>query len=559
MCDVTHEMWGDSMQMDSLAEKIFETYATASRSRYIFLRNMKTNHSRWSPNAVDFFGLPGDYMEDAFHIFSECIHPEDRPSVIEDMERIYAGEKDEHHMEYRAKGKDGNYVVCLCKAKMIRDESGEAAYFAGVISNHGIIDNIDPTTGLYNLYEFLHALQLIRETKKEVTILMLGIKRFADINDVYGYSFGNKVLKEFSQCLRNLCKGRAMVYRMDGAKFAVCAEGFSREDVVNLNRQIHDIAKRCIYVDGNHVTLVTCGSAVENRDFTVDENTIHSGLRFALERSKNEKHGELIFFEGESHRDNKRNLELMDALRKSIADKCADFYMCYQPVVDAVTGKVRGMEALVRWKKEPFGEVPPGVFIPLLENDALFFELGNWILRESLLAAKKFVEQNPAFILNVNISYTQLERSGFRNSVIRLLEETDYPPQNLCLELTERCRLLDMSFLRNEVIFLKSFHIKIALDDFGTGFSSLNLLRELPVDLIKIDRAFIKDIETNMADQAIVKSVLDCAKLLDISVCVEGIENKNLESYMNHYPASTYQGYLYSQPVKIEQFEELFK
>ena len=175
------------------------------------------------------------------------------------------------------------------------------------------------------------------------------------------------------------------------------------------------------------------------------------------------------------------------------------------------------------------------------------------------VGSQKACETESGIYFKCNISYTQLERSEFRNSVIRLLEETDFPPQNLCLELTERCRLLDMSFLRNEVIFLKSFHIKIALDDFGTGFSSLNLLRELPVDLIKIDRAFIKDIETNLTDQAIVKSVLDCAKLLDISVCVEGIENKNLESYMNHYPASTYQGYLYSRPVKIEQFEELIK
>lgn len=546
------------MQMDSLAEKIFETYATASRSRYIFLRNMRTNRSRWSPNAVEFFGLPGEYMENAFHIFLECIHPEDRAAVLEDMNRITAGIQEEHNMEYRAKGKDGNYVVCFCKAKMIRNEAGEMTYFAGVIANHGIIDNIDPTTSLYNLYEFLHALKVIREKKRVVTILMLGIKRFADINDVYGYSFGNKVLKEFAHCLRNMCKGRGMVYRMDGAKFAVCIEGFERAEILSLNQQIHDVAKRCIYVDGNHVTLVTCGSAVELKDFTVDENSIYSGLRFALERSKNVKHGELIFFENESHQDNKRNLELLDALRKSITDKCADFYMCYQPVVDAVTGKVGGMEALVRWKKEPFGEVPPGIFIPLLENDALFFELGNWILRESMLAAKKLVEQNPDFILNVNLSYTQLERSEFRNSLIRLLEETGYPPQNLCLELTERCRLLDMSFLRNEVIFLKSFNIRIALDDFGTGFSSLNLLRELPVDLIKIDRAFIKDIETNLADQAIVKSVLDCAQLLDISVCVEGIENKNLETYMNHYPASTYQGYLYSRPVEIEQFRELF-
>ncbi len=545
------------MQMDGLAEKIFETYSTASRSRYLFLRNMKTTHSRWSPNAVEFFGLPGEYMEDAYHTFLECIHPDDREAFQEEMDKVYAGQKDEHSMEYRAKGKDGNYVVCFAKGKMIRDEDGEMNYFAGVISNHGIIDNIDPATSLYNVYEFMHALQLIREKKKSAVILMVGIKRFTDINDVYGYPFGNKVLKEFAQQLRILCKGRGMVYRMDGAKFAVCVDNTERVDVASLYYQIRDIARNSIFVNKNHVTLMLGGGAVEINDFAVDENSIYSGLRFALECSKNEKHGELVYFESESQKNNKRNLELLDALRKSITNKCKDFYMCYQPVVDAVTGQVGGMEALVRWNKEPFGEVSPGIFIPLLENDALFFELGNWILRESMLAGKRLVEQNPGFILNVNLSYTQLERSEFRSSVIRILEETGFPPQNLCLELTERCRFLDTDFLRDEVIFLKSFNIKIALDDFGTGFSSLNLLRELPVDLIKIDRAFIKDIETNIADQAIVKTVLDCAKLLEISVCVEGIENKNLENYMNHYPANTYQGYLYSRPVKIEQFREL--
>lgn len=546
------------MQMDSLAEKIFETYATASRSRYIFLRNMRTNRSRWSPNAVDFFGLPGEYMEGAFQIFLECIHPEDRQSVLEDMNQIYQGIKDEHNMEYRAKGKDGNYVVCFCKAKMIRDDNGEMAYFAGVISNHGIIDNIDPTTSLYNLYEFMHALQLIREMKKESAVLMLGIKNFADINDVYGYPFGNKVLKELAQQLRSFCKGKGMLYRMDGAKFAFCASDISRDEMEEMYKHMQEIARNNIYIGGNHVTLVICGGMVEIKDFDVDENSIYSGVRFALARSKNERHGELIFLENENHSDNKRNLELLNALRKSISNDCEDFYMCYQPVVDAMTGKIGGMEALVRWNKEPFGEVSPAVFIPLLENDVLFFELGNWILRETMTEGKKIIEQHPEFILNINLSYTQLERSEFRGAIVRLLQETDFPPQNLCLELTERCRLLDMNFLRNEIIFLKSFRIKIALDDFGTGFSSLNLLRELPVDLIKIDRAFIKDIQTNTADQAIVKSVLDCAKLMEIPVCVEGIEDKNLESYMNHYPASSYQGYLYSKPIKIDQFKKLF-
>lgn len=545
------------MQMDYIAEKMFETYATASKSRYLFMRNMKTKRSRWSPNAVEFFGLPGEYMDDAYHTFLEHIHPEDKERFQSEMDRVYNGLQDGHDMEYRAKSSDGSYVVCRCKGKMIRGEDGEPAYFAGVISNHGIIDNIDPTTNLYNLYEFMHALQLLREKKKEAMVLMIGIKHFSDINDVYGYPFGNAVLKEFAAQLLAICRRKGMVYRMDGAKFAVCAEGLCREEMLALYSLIQDIAKKNIFIDQNHVTLVICGGAVAIKDFNIDENSVYSGARFALERSKNERHGELIFFENEALRDNKRNLELLDALRKSVLNKCEDFYLCYQPVVNATNGNIVGMEALVRWNREPFGEVSPGVFIPLLENDVLFFELGNWILKEAMTEGKKIVDENPGFILNVNLSYTQLERSEFRNCLIRLLNETGFPPQNLCLELTERCRLLNMSFLHNEVVFLKSYKIKIALDDFGTGFSSLNLLRELPVDLIKIDRGFISEIETNRADQAIVKSVLDCAQSLEIPVCVEGIENKRLESYMNHYPASSYQGYLYSRPVRMEQFRML--
>lgn len=547
------------MQMNSagLAEKMFDAYASASKSRYIFLRNMKTKRSRWSPNAVEFFGMPGEYMDDAYNTFLEHIHPDDKPRFKAEMDAVYAGRQDIHDMEYRARDKDGNYVVCTCKGKLIRDEDGTPAYFAGTISNHGIIGNIDPVTNLYNMYEFLHALQLIREKEIKATVMMIGIKHFSDINDVYGYSFGNAVLKEFAQQLLAVCRRKGIVYRMDGSKFAVCMEGLSREEVLSLYSLIQNIAKKNIFINQNRITLVICGGAIEINDFSIDEHSIHSGARIALESSKNEKHGELTFFENNILQDNKKNIQLLDALRKSVLEQCKDFYLCYQPVVDAKTGKIIGMEALVRWNKEPFGEVPPGIFIPLLENDVLFFELGNWILKQALTEGKKIVEENPQFIVNVNLSYTQLERSEFRNCLINLLKETDFPPQNLCLELTERCRLLDMTFLRNEVIFLKSYRIRIALDDFGTGFSSLNLLRELPVDLIKIDRGFISDIETNRSGQAIVKSVLECAQLLEVPVCVEGIENERLESYMNHYPASSYQGYLYSRPIKIEQFTKL--
>lgn len=170
---------------------------------------------------------------------------------------------------------------------------------------------------------------------------------------------------------------------------------------------------------------------------------------------------------------------------------------------------------------------------------------------------KEFLKDRPDLTINVNISYTQLEHSEFRSKIVSLLANTGFPPEHLCLELTERCSFLNMDFLKNEVQFLKSYGIKIALDDFGTGFSSLNLLREIPVDCIKIDREFVKEIETNTVDQTIVKSVVQCANDLEVPVCIEGIENKELLTYMNKYEVSGYQGYFYSRPIIKEAFKQL--
>ena len=138
-----------------------------------------------------------------------------------------------------------------------------------------------------------------------------------------------------------------------------------------------------------------------------------------------------------------------------------------------------------------------------------------------------------------------------------MLANTGFPSEHLCLELTERCSFLDMDLLRNETDFLKSYGIKIALDDFGTGFASLNLLRTLQVDCIKIDREFIREIETNPIDQTIVKAVTQCANELNVPVCVEGIENDALKEYMHQYHVREYQGYFFSKPVEKEEFKQL--
>lgn len=273
--------------------------------------------------------------------------------------------------------------------------------------------------------------------------------------------------------------------------------------------------------------------------------------------SKNEKHGELCIVENDEVDKNKKTVEIINAIRSSIIDDCSGFYLCYQPVVAPQNGRLIGVEALLRWKKEPYGDVPPGQFIPWLEKDSSFFDLGNWVLRQAMTDGKELLKDHPDLIVNVNLSYAQLERSEFRSTLTGILLSTGFPPEHLCLELTERCRLLDMRFLRNEIIFLQSYGIKIALDDFGTGFSSLSLLRELPVDCIKIDREFVSEIESNKADQAIVKAVMMCAHELDIGVYVEGVENARLRDYMLRFPLQGFQGYFYARPVPKEAFMQL--
>ena len=188
------------------------------------------------------------------------------------------------------------------------------------------------------------------------------------------------------------------------------------------------------------------------------------------------------------------------------------FRMFYQPIADTKTGKIRGMEALLRWELEPYGMVSPGVFMEWLEQDPCIFDLGNWILRTALTDVQKLRKETEGFFVNVNVAAAQLERREFRSAVMNILKETGARPEELCLELTERCRDLDIHFLRGEVEFFHSQGIKIALDDFGTGNSSLSLALELPFDELKVDMSFIRDIKQKPQNQAMVQSICGLCK-----------------------------------------------
>ena len=548
------------MELDKsgLDNRVFNAFAETSGHLYIYLCNMQTNVSRWSRFAVEYFGLLGEYMENAGVIWEEHIHPEDRLMYHNDIEAVFSGKKTAYDLEYRARNKEGDYVVCTCHGIVLKGKDGEPDLFVGTIVNHGIIDNVDPATNLYNIYEFMNAMRQLCENKEKADVLMLGINQFHNINDVYGYVFGNKVLCDFGEKLKELVCGKGMVYRMDGAKFAICVRGTDKpEDAARIYERIRQIAHSEIVAAGTPVSLSVAGGAICVNNYSGGAYTIRSSVTYALDQSKQDCHGELVFFEDGLLEGSQKNMERLNAFRQSMANGCSGFYMCYQPLVEAKSGRLKGMEALVRWKDEVWGEVPPGCFIPWLEQDPFFYELGKWILKTAMTETLPIVKAHPDFILNINISHSQFERSTFRDSLMEILRTTGFPAGNLCLELTERCRAANKGKLKEESMFFHAHGIRLAMDDFGTGAASLNLLREVPMDCLKIDRAFISNIQTNHSDQVIVETVIDCAGRLGIHICLEGVENQELRDFVMRYDADTHQGYYYSRPVRIEKFAEL--
>ena len=537
-----------------LDSRIFDALAMTSRRRYLYACNMQTGVSRWSKYAAEDFELPGEYFTNADEHWGALLHPDDRDEYLEDIRAIFAGEKNDHILDYRVKDKEGNYVMCTCRGMVVRGQGDEPDYFAGTIINHGKTELIDATTNLYNVYSFLQAIR--KRNGEKWLIMQLGINRFSIVNDVYGYAFGDKVLRKFADNLRVITKGIGTVYRMDGAKFAIIFPD-ADTDVESVYASIQQKTKSDMVVNGNMIPItISCG-VVKTDHADTGEYTIQASASYALDKSKHSKHGELVYFQDEFQEYSRTTLELLDVMRQSVVDGCKGFYMCYQPVVEADTRKIIGMEALLRWNREPFGEVPPGRFIPWLENDPCFFELGNWILEQALKEGRHIIQDNPEFVINVNVSATQLERRKFRESVMDILHRTHFPAKNLCLELTERCRAMDKEFLREEIHFLRSNGIKVALDDFGTGQSSLELLCDFQFDLLKIDRGFVRDIEMNHAAQVVVDSIVQCANGLGMQVCVEGVENEQLRDFIRQYGAHSHQGYLYSRPIRMEQFMEL--
>lgn len=533
---------------------LFDALTVASEGSYVYVYDIKNNISRWSDTAVNYYGLPDKYISDPDDVWSARIHPDDIDSYKKSLNSVFSGDLVNHDVQYRVKDANGSYTVCTCKGIVIWDDNDEAEFFCGVIRNHNSLDSINQVTGLRNLYAFLEDVKGINFSHKPKLIIMIGLSSFSNINDLYGYSFGNRVLQLLSRKIIEMYPDDSMIYKMNGTRFAVISDKISIDEAENIYNKLNTYLRADFFVDGQRIVLSLNGGAIFSEEFDISSQAYYSCLRYAYYQSKHKKCGSFVVFDNIVNADNRGFINRINVIRNSIVEGCRGFYLCYQPTVNSKTEKINGVEALIRWKNDELGTISPGDFIPVLEQDALFPELGKWILRQAMTDGLKFLEKNPDMTVSVNLSYTQLEKNGFVNDLFEIIEQTSFPCDHLCLEVTERCRTLDMNLLRNMFSGFREKGIKIAVDDFGTGFASLDFLRAVPVDVVKIDKEYVKNIKDNSNDKSSVKFISELAGAFSADVCAEGIENDDIRICVREYNnIGSLQGFFYSLPVTADE------
>ncbi len=535
--------------------RIFDTFAVTSRSRYVYVYDMQKNISRWSPNAVEYFGLAGEYIYNASSVWETRIHPDDKDKYTEYLQIVYSGKKADPTFEYRAKNKNGEYVICAARGVVIKDYAGRPVFYACSIINKGIVDNSDPITLLPNQYEMLNYMRQLKAGKKAYTILLINFIDFGDVNRRYGYMTGNNILRATGKKLLQEGKSLGRVFRGDGTTLAFITEELSVDDVKKIYGRMREYTRDSLLVSGNKIGAELAGGMIVYDNYDVDEHAIYTSAKYALDYSKNQKHGNLIIFHNDEMDNNKSSIELVNAVRSCVLNNFEGFYLEYQPIISAANAHLVGMEVFLRWKKEPYGVVSPAEFVPWLEQDPVFYLLGNWILENALRDALELRKNNRDFYLSVNLAFMQLERSEFRTTLLEILRRTNYPATGLCLNMTASSRQLGMEHLKSQIEFIKSCGIKVGVD--CVDFASLDIVRSLTVDLVNLVPSLTGPIADNLTLKYMVEAVTSFTHKLGIRTCFTGIEDEEQLRLARQYPVSDLMGYYFGRPCRIEDFKKL--
>lgn len=544
------------MEKSQIFQEMISRISKLSQDSYLMVTDMQHNLTFVPESTAEFLGIPSGWCEDGYKIVLEkSVHPYDCPEYTEEMKKRLRGINLENDLYIRM-GKDKKYVMTQIITDMIL-EQGKNRYFIVLLRNQNVIPEIDPLTDLYGQVKFEKDIVDYIQQGRKVAVLEIEIDHMNDINILYGTNYSDRIQKVLAYRFIYMMDADKAVYRMGNSNYAFILRDASREEAAAFLEKIRARLEESVVLENNHFDLKIYASGIILDHYEGEISTVQSKLEYVLGKMRTRRDHKLMFFNDLVQINGDVDLDLMKIIHQSVLNQCDGFYVEYQPVVHAQTGEIAGVEALVRWKKEPYGIVPPGMFIDWLESNPCMYDLGNFVLKQALTDAVEFRKSNPDFFINVNMSAKQLERKTFCGVVMALLKETGFPAGQLCLELTERCRSMPVSVMEEKLLYLKQHGVRLAMDDYGTGSASSSVLLQTPMDEIKIDMSFIRGITDNQTKQALVRSMVDFANEADLKSCLEGVEDEKLQNYLRSFGATWFQGYYYSRPVQAAAMQKL--
>ena len=415
-------------------------------------------------------------------------------------------------------------------------------------------------TGLPDQYLYRdrleQALIAAKRVKKSVAILIFGLDRFAIINDGLGHAFGDLLLKAVALRLKSCFRGSDTVAHIEGDRFGIVLQIAAPNDGVTVAEKILKSIRKPFVIEEQEITVT---ASIGTSLFPTDEENVDKLIKYAesaMHHTKKSGGDQYQFFSSEMNIKAKTRIEMERSLRRAIEHE--HFLLYYQPKVDAGSNKIVGMEALIRWQDPEKGLISPGIFIPLAEETGLIEPIGLWVLKEACKQNKQWQDMGlQPICVSVNVSGRQFRVPDFVDKVKTVLEDSGLLPQYLELEITESLLVGNTEDIINKLHQIRNLGCYLSIDDFGTGYSSLSYLTRFPISSLKIDRAFIQDIETSQNSIEVARAIIGLSQGLNLEVIAEGAESAEHIDFLRQNGCNTVQGFYYSRPVPPEEFEKL--
>jgi diguanylate cyclase (GGDEF)-like protein/PAS domain S-box-containing protein len=482
------------------------------------------------------------------------VHPEDVERTCQEIARATGPSPCTTRYENRFRTRDGVWRWLLWSARWDGEEWSSVAKDITTrkeLERHSLHDAL---TGVANRAlatdRLGAAIARLGRSAGAAVALLVDVDDLTTINDTHGHAGGDIVLRAVSDRLSERLRAADTVGRFGGDRFLVVAEGLAdggASGVEAVIERVHGAFARPIPTRNGPVTVTGSVGIAVARDPGVDAEDLLRDADVALRRAKSKGRGHAEVYDAALAQEVRHRLELAAQLRGALQRN--ELRVVFQPLVSMLDGHPIGCEALLRWDHPSRGELLPGAFLRIAEDDGLIVPIGAWVLEESCRQLAAWRAQGRELWVSVNVSARQLAQLDFVAVVERALRETGVPANAICLEVTETAVLRRPDMARIALDALRRLGVRVALDDFGLGYSSLTHLKALPVDVVKVDRSFIADLVASTEDRAVVEAVLTLARRMGLTVIAEGVETTEQDDLLRTMGCPVVQGYLYGRPV----------